>query len=754
MKSTLEILQFDKLKSLIEKHIQTQYGRELLSKLKPIFNIEKAKREYEIQKEFFSYFIKWGTFLLSDIYISEILKEATYSILDEKQLKDIGDFLYEINQIESELKSTDKELYEKHLDFDIPLALRDEITKCIDEHGLLKDTASVHLFEIREEKKSISNNIVRALKNMMHSRLKDIIIDTAVFLKRDRYTILLKPNFKEYINGRIIDIGKSGGLFVEPDAVYEMNNTLEDLKFKEEAERRRILINLTQLVRENTNRLKYNEHKLAMLDLFLAKFLYSKKLPECEITFLKKPCLYGKRVKHPILADIKEDTKPVDIDLKNNRALIVTGPNTGGKTVFLKTIGLTILSVFSGIPVNAERLEIGEFDNVFAIIGDEQDIFESLSGFSAKVESFNRAYKMATNKSIILIDEIGSGTSPDEGEAIAYAIIKKTYEKCTVCATSHYKKLAYLLKSEGFPTAAFEFDEKTLKPTYRLLYNRVGKSYGIDILKSMDIDSEIVKIAQQFYSNNSTILSKLEKELNKSISIYEQKKNELAKLKKEYLSLLEEEKQEKAKLLEELKEEQQRKKIEYETLLATLKDEIAQIMKSKNISKAHKNMSEIRKDAERLFKDKEVEKLRNSELKEGDLIEFNGMVGNLIKIKGKRAIIEIDGKVLEVAASMVKKAKNEKPEQNDVKVYSKTSPQSFELNIIGKRRDEAYFELLRFIDTLAMDGIKKARIVHGLGSGILKDMVRETLKTIPHVKSFRPAPPQEGGDGATLVELK
>ena len=753
MKNTLEILQYDKLKGLIEKHIQTQYGKELLKKLKPIFDIEKAKKEHETQREFFSYFLKWGTFLLSDIYIRKILDEATYSILDEKQLKEVGDFLYEINQIQSEFINTEKELYEKHLNFDIPSTLMDEITKCIDEHGLLKDTASAHLFEIRQEKKSLSNSIVRTLKNMMHSRLKDIIMDTAVFLKRDRYTLLLKPNFKEYIGGRIIDIGKSGGFFVEPDAIYEMNNTLEDLKAREEAERRRILLNLTQLVRENANRLKYNEQRIAALDLFLAKFLYSKKLPECEIIFLKKPCLYGKSVKHPILAEIKKDTKPVDIELKNNRGLIVTGPNTGGKTVFLKTIGLTILSVFSNIPVNAERIEIGEFDNVFAVIGDEQDIFESLSGFSAKVESFNRAYKSATEKSIILIDEIGSGTSPDEGEAIAYAIIKKTYEKCMVCATTHYKKLAYLLKSEGFPTAAFEFDEKTLKPTYRLLYNRVGKSYGIDILKSLNIDKDIVKIAQQFYLDNSTILSKLEKELQKSISIYEQKKGELARLKKEYLTLLEKEKEEKARLLDELKEEREIKKMEYESLLEALKDEISQIMKSKNISKAHKNLSEIKKSAEKLFKEKESEGLKDVGLREGDVIEFNGMTGNLIKIKGNRAVVEIDGKILEVALNMIKKAKHEKTEK-DVKIYSKKSPQSFEINLIGKRRDEAYFELLRFIDSLAMDGIKKARIVHGLGSGILKEMVRETLKTIPHVKSFRPAPPQEGGDGATLVELK
>ena len=753
MRNTLEILQYEKLKELIGKYLQTSYGREKLEELKPTFDIKKAESTYTIQNKFFSYFIKWGSITLDDIYIRDIIKESYISILDEKQLKKIGDFLYQINQIENQFFECDKEIYEEYLNFDVPFQLFKEITKCVDEHGFLKDTASAHLFNIREEKKTVSQNINRVLKNMIHSKLNDIIIDTTIFLKRARFTLLLKPNFKEFISGRIIDVGKNGGLFVEPDAVYNLNNQLEDLVSKEELERKRILKNLTQMVRDNINRLKYNEQKIAQLDMYIAKFFYSEHLPECEITFKEKPILYAKSAKHPILASIKEDTKPVDIDLKSNNSLIITGPNTGGKTVFLKTIGLTILSVFSGIPVNAREVEIGNFDNVFAVIGDEQDIFESLSGFSSKIESFKKSYEQATKNSIILLDEIGSGTSPDEGEAVAYAIIKKAGEKCTICATTHYKRLAYFLQSKGFPLAAFEFDTKTLLPTYRLNYGKVGRSYGIDILKSLRVEKEIIELASEYYSNNETIMSQLEKELQKTIEIYQKKKNELDKIKKQYKELIEKEEEQKNKLLRELEEEHSKKREEYEELLKQLQLEISNVIRTKNTSKAHKKINEIKERSKEIFELKREKEEKGNELYEGCLIEFRGEKGKLIKLKNKKAIVEIEGKVLEVPTHLLREAIEEK-KKSEIRVNSPKSLSTFELNLIGKRRDEAQFELIRFIDSLVLDNVKHARIVHGFGSGILKDMVRETLKELPHIKSFRPAPPQDGGDGATIVELK
>ncbi|WP_022670359.1 endonuclease MutS2 [Hippea alviniae] len=752
MRDTLSLLDYDKLKEIIKKQIQTEYGKKALDKLKPVFDFEKAKKEFKTLKAFLEHFNKWHTLTIDDIYISDIIEDSFVGMLDEKELKNIGDFISQLVRIKEEIESNEKEFYANFINFDIPYNLLDEITKAIDEHGLLKDSASAHLFEIRNEKKEVQQNITRVLKNIMHSRARDVLLDTAVFLKRSRYTILLKPNFKEYINGRIIDIGKSGGFFVEPDAVFNLNSRLEELEAKEEAERRRILFSITNLVRENVSRLKINERKIGFLDLNIAKYLYSKKLPECDIKFSNKPIIYAKKSKHPILTYIKEDTKPVDIDLKSNSKLIITGPNTGGKTVFLKTIGLIILSVYSAIPPSAEELTIGNFDNLFAVIGDQQDIFESLSGFSSKIATFKKAFEKATQNTLILLDEIGSGTSPDEGEAVAYAIIKETAKRCVVCASTHYKKLAYILQSEGFNTASFEFDSKTLKPTYRLTYGRIGKSYGIEIIKTLGLEKEIVETAKRFYKDSSSTFAKLESQLERNIEHYRKRKEELDRLKKIYSEIVQKEQKEKERFLEELKKTKEEKEKEFEKLIEELKNEIATLLKEKNISKTHKNLDRIKKQAEEVFK-KEKTIQEKPDLQEGDSIEFNGIIGKLINIKNNKATVEIEGKMLIVDIHKLKKAKKEEKAQQ-VKINTSKTVKSLELNLIGKRSDEAKLELLKFIDSLAMDSIEKARIVHGHGSGILKSMVRETLKEMPVVKRFYPALPEEGGDGATIIELK
>ncbi len=751
MKNTLQLLEFDSLKETIGRHIQTRYGKETLKSIEPEFNLEKAKKQYEIMLKFFEYFIRWGDIAIDDIYITPIVKSAFDGMLDEKELKKIGDFIGQLTQIREFLTSHEQEVYQ-YIEFDIPYQLFDEIKKAIDNYGLLKDTATAHLFEIRQNKKATSQNITRILKSIMHSKARDVIMDTAIFLKSSRYTILVKPNYSEYFSGRIIEVARSGGMFVEPDAVYKENSKLEELIAKEEAERKRILQKLTQLVRENAKRLRYNEKKLGFLDLNCAKYAYSKTLPDCEIEYSKKPILFAKNARHPVLATIKE-TKPVDIDLKSSKNLIITGPNTGGKTVFLKTVGLIALSFYSTIPINAEYLEIGEFDNVFAVIGDQQDIFESLSGFSAKMIAFKKAYSKATDKTLLLLDEIGSGTAADEGEAIAYAIIKNAAKKSIIVATTHYKKLAYTLQNEGFRTAAFEFDIDTLKPTYRLIYDRIGRSYGIEILKTLSVDEKIVFDAEKFLSMNETLISKVEKQLQRQTKIMQQKAIELESTKKRYLELIKNEQAFKEKLTEELNQLKEQKKEEYEKLLDEIKHELKNLLKSKNISKAHKKLNEISKQAQSLFNTEKKEDKPHF-IQIGDRVSFNNLEGVVVSIKENKATIEVDGKAIKVDASKLKKIQTKQDKEKKINIFAAKNLKSLELNLIGKRRDEAYYELLRFVDSLSKENVESARIIHGIGNGILKDMVRETLKQLPYVRKFYPAHPSEGGDGATIVEFE
>ncbi len=753
MRNHLETLEFGKLKQILSKQIQTDYGRETLSALTPVFDLEKAKREFETLGKFFDFFYKFGTYTLDNINISGVIREAFSGPLNEKELLNIGNFLGMLNDIEKHFKEHSAEELLYIINFEPISDLYERINDTIDEHGFLKDSATPYLEELRNRIRNLKEEIVRQLKNSMHSRLKEVIKDTAVFLKRSRYTLLLKPNFKEYIKGRIIDVSKSGGLFVEPDSIYEKNNALEELLLKEEAERRRILSKITSMVRRYSSKLRHNERRLGFFDLQMAKFAYMQGYELPEISFTNRQVVYAKQAKHPILAHIKpQETKSVDIDLKNQKHLLITGPNTGGKTVFLKTVGLMVISIFSGIPPIASTIEIGPIDNVFAVIGDEQDIMESLSSFSAKIMAFKEIYNQISKNSLVLLDEIGNGTSPDEGEAVAYAIIKHLTDKCMFVATTHYKRLAYILSSENYPTAAFEFDEKTLKPTYRLIYNKIGYSYAMEVIKNLNLPEEIVKTAQEFYKHNETNFSKLEKELEEKSRQLESKIAEYENLKK----ALEETKTDTERKTQEKLKELEKRKVEaekaYTELTEKLKKEINRLLKQKNTSEAHRNLNMIKKEASSLFKTKEKAKEGNS-FKSGEIVKFMGMTGKVVETKTpNRVIIEIDGKAIEVHPSRLERAQQEQKPQVTLKI---SKPQErLEINLIGKRRDEAELELLRFLDSTIAGSAKSVRIIHGIGSGILRQMVHETLKNHPYIKSFHPAHPSEGGDGATIAELK
>ena len=752
MKSSNEILEYDKLKEIIGKHIQTRYGQKTLTELKPVFDIEKAKSDFEKLNEFFNLFYKYGSVVLDDIYISDTIKEAFGDILTPKELFQIGNFLSLIKETSNFFEEHESDLCKKYIAFDIPFELFEEINKAIDEHALIKDSATSYLYELRTQIKQSKEEIVRNLKNIMHSRVREIISDTAIFMKRSRYTILVKPNFKEYLNGRIIDMAKSGGFFVEPDAIYNANNKLEEIILKEEAEKRRILKKLTDLVRKNSTRLMYNERRLGKLDLEVAKFEYAKDLEQPEIVFSDKPIFFAKGAKHPILTHIKKDVKSVDIDLKSDNKLIITGPNTGGKTVFLKTAGLIVLSIFSNIPPIALKIEIGNFDAVFAVIGDEQNIMESLSGFSAKMIAFKNVYENLSKNSLVLLDEIGGGTSPDEGEAVAFSIIENLNGKCTYIATTHYKRLAHILSSKGYPVAAFEFDESNLKPTYKLNYYKIGKSYAIKILQTLGLNERITQKAVEFHKNNETNFSKLEKELENKLSQLEIEKRKTENLKTRYEQLLEEIKKEKESYLDKLTKDTEEKKALYEELINRLKSEISTLLKEKNVSKAHKSLNAINKQAKNLF-DSEKQPGKKESFSVGEAVKFRGMSGKITDIKGDKAIVEINGKAFKTDVSMLSKEKKKSGKPLTlIKAPSKFS--NLEINLIGKRRDDAQLELMKFIDGAITGSVKTVRIVHGIGSGILKSMVEETLKNHPYIKSFHPAHPNEGGDGATIAEFK
>ena len=754
MKSYETILEYDKLKKIISEFMQTIYGSKTLDDLHPVFDIDKAKNNFLIFNHFLDFFYKWGAPQLDDIFISSIIQDSHTVMLTPEELKKIGNFLLMLSNIEKEFLEHDENyIYELYIGFDILDELYKKITRCIDDHGFIKDTASKKLFEIRVHMRELKDDITRILKNIMHSGVRNVLIDTNVFLKRSRYTLLMQANFKEYLSGRIVEMSKTGNFFVEPDSVYVKNSTLENLIMEEEKEIRKILSELTNMIRKHTPKLRYDEEKLGFLDMQIAKYRYHKTFSPCSVEFTDKNSILAKNVKHPILMHIKNGSVVgSDIDLSSDNKLIITGPNTGGKTVFLKNVGLLIMSVYSAIPPIAESVKIGPISGVYASIGDEQDIEASLSSFSAKMMQIKSIAEKVDEKSVVLLDEVGSGTSPEEGEAVAYAVANYFGSRCMVIATTHYRKLAHILKNSSFPTAAFEFNEENLHPTYNLIYDRIGKSYGIDIVNMLNLPDEIIDVASNFYREYDSTFNKLTSDMEQAMNELEKKKNEFSISKSYYDKLISEEKDAKEQLLKRLNVEEQRNKKQYKELIEDMQIQLSQLIKQQKISEAHRKLDEVKKRAQNIFSDKETSS--GQPFKVGDEVEFGANRGIIVDIKHDRLKVELDGKSMIVPSKMVSKITKKPAKKHKVDMHSAKNETMFELNIIGKRRDEAEIELIRFLDHASGGSFKQVRIVHGIGSGILRQMVAENLKSHPFVKDSHPALPQEGGYGATIAELK
>lgn len=754
MKSCETVLEYDKLKKIIGEFIQTIYGRKALDELHPVFDIDKAKNNFLIFNNFLDFFYKWGAPQLDDIYISPIMQDSHTVMLTPEELKKIGNFLLMLSNIKKAFLEYDGNyIYELYIGFDTLDEFYKKITRCIDDHGFIKDTASAKLFEIRAHMSELKDDITRILKNIMHSSVRNVLIDTNVFLKRSRYTLLMQANFKEYLSGRIVEISKTGNFFVEPDSVYSKNNTLENLIMKEGKEIRKILSELTNMVRKHNREFRYNEEKLGFLDMQIAKYRYHKTFSPCSVEFTDKSSISAKNVKHPILVHIKNGSVVgSDIDLNSDNKLIITGPNTGGKTVFLKNVGLLVMSVYSAIPPIADSVKIGPISGVYASIGDEQDIEASLSSFSAKMVQIKYIAEKVDENALVLLDEVGSGTSPEEGEAVAYAAANYFGSRCMVIATTHYRKLAHILKNSGFPTAAFEFNEENLYPTYNLIYDRIGKSYGIDIVSMLNLPDEIVNVASNFYEEYDSTFNKLTHDMEHTMNELEKKKKEFSISKSYYDKLISEEKDAKEQLIKRLNLEEQRSKKQYNRLINDIQIQLSRLIKQKKISEVHRKLDEVKKRAQNIFSDEE--KSLRKPFKVGDEVEFGANAGIVVDIKHDRLKVELDGKSMIIPSKMANKVTKKPVKKHKIDMHSAKDETMFELNIIGKRRDEAEIELIRFLDHASGGSFRQVRIVHGIGSGILRQMVTENLESHPFVKKFHPALPQEGGYGATIAEFK
>ena len=743
----LELLEYDSLIDIIENYCKTYVGKEKTSCLLPSFNKETVKYLLNQTDEAVRIKVKKSSPPICEIPdISVWLKMLDSSaILPLKGLLELTKVL----QISRELKEYFCDDDENFLGFPILAnyfsdlyinkGIEDRIFSVILDENTISDSASAKLESIRKEIKKIEQNIREKLNNFIHSTTySKFIMEPIITIRNSRFVIPIKEEYKNNVKGFVHDISSSGSsVFMEPISIFELNNQITNLKIEEEIEIEKILQILSGLFYEYSNQLKQNVDIIGTLDLIFAKASYSLDTNGTIPTINNSKFIDLKRARHPLID--KNIVVPIDISIGDKySSLIITGPNTGGKTVTLKTVGLILLMAYSGllIPCN-ENSSIYIFDNIFVDIGDKQSIQESLSTFSAHISTIVDILKNFTPSSLILLDELGSGTDPIEGASLAISILKYLHDrKATTISTTHYQELKnFCMVTEGFENASCEFDVENLKPTYKLLIGIPGKSNAFAISKKLGINEEILNYASSIINEQDISIEELMKNIyddkiaiEKEKKLIEENSMQINTLKNELENKLSASKHKEQEIIEKAKKEAKE-------IILSAKDEVSSIIQEIN---------EMSKDSSNLKRANQLRNNLNNMLKDTNSSTNSGLNLEVLKSLNSKEQMK-NSKPHSSEFSKVSFSKNSKYKSQNV---------STEINVIGLNVDEATFLIDKYIDDCAIAKLSQIRIVHGKGTGKLRQGIHTFLKSNPHVKSFRLGTFGEGEMGVTVVDLK
>lgn len=647
-------------------------------------------------------------------------------------------------------------------------SIENKIFASILDENTLDDKASSTLSNIRKSIKNKEQEIKNKLNSFLHHKY---IQEPVVTTRNSRYVIPVKNEYRSEVKGFIHDTSSSGStLFIEPISVFDLNNEINNLRIDENIEIEKILQKLSSLFLEIINELENNINLIGIIDLIFAKAKYSIFLNASEAEINDKKYINLINCYHPLI-DQKVAIKNTIHLGKNYNSLIITGPNTGGKTVNLKTAGLLCLMAMCGLHIPAkEGSSVYIFDNIFADIGDEQSINDSLSTFSSHMTNIAVILEKATEKSLVLLDELGSGTDPIQGANLAISILEELYSKGTLCiSTTHYPELKHFaIVTDGFENASVEFNLETLSPTYKLLLGIPGTSNAFEISKKLGISDKIILRAKEKLNNDNIHIEDLLKEIYENKKTIEEEKENIIKnsayIKQEKLNL--------EKKSNEIKEKEatiiQNAKEKATSILLDAKqdaDEIIKTIKSSDNKEANKQRTILKEKINKLGAENTVSKtgtpLSPTDLKIGQevFIPRLNQNGNVISINGDSIMIQIgiiksNFKINELEESKNIPVKKEEFTPRKSSHNFKVKSVSPEINVLGQTVDEACFVIDKYLDTCVMNGLFNIRIVHGKGTGALRTGIHKFLKTHPHVKSFRLGTFGEGEIGVTIVELK
>lgn len=787
LKRASKTLEFDKVLVELKKLASASITSEYIDQVEISTQYEVVKNRLNETHEALKLIIVKGEpqlFGIVDI-ISIIKRTEIGGALTAGALLQVSDFLRVSRGLKTYLKkdsfNSDEEVKLEYIDKLIndlytDKSLEDEINSKIISEEEIADDASRELLRIRRGIVAKKDSIKTRLNGILSSHA-DFLQDALVTLRDGRYVVPVKIENKSRVKGLVHDISGSGQTaYIEPMAVVEANNDLKELYIKENLEIEKILKELSELVGERSEEIKSNQVKLVELDFIFAKarlgLNYRANMP-------KLNC--GGRINlikayHPFLD--RRLAVPIDINLGIDfTSLIVTGPNTGGKTVSIKTVGLLTLMTQFGLLIPAdEASEIAVFEKVFADIGDEQSIEQSLSTFSSHMVNIVYILKNVTPNSLVLFDELGAGTDPTEGAALARSIMDFMLERKIRCiSTSHYNQLKiYALTTEGVANASMEFDVDSLSPTYRLLIGVPGKSNAFEISRRLGLPDEIIGEAKKLLSSENIefedVLQSIDEDRTK-IREYreelEREKIDLEKENKRLQSKIKKLEDQKEKILEKSREEAKRLLLNTKENVDIILSEISEARdkisseNSKKIQEAQDLLRESIKNA-RDKSELEITKSANPirEIKVGDKVRTSlGNLATVLELPDKKGNVLVQSGIMKMNMpkdSLTRIDVQEDTTKNNTRsiLKNKATNVKSEIDIRGKNFEDAKDIVDKYLDDAYLSGLKSVRIIHGKGTGVLRQKLREHFRNVKLIKSYKDAEYNEGGDGVTVVTLK
>ncbi|WP_058486441.1 endonuclease MutS2 [Defluviitalea phaphyphila] len=789
---TLKTLEYDKIIEKLANYAVSPMAKEIIMNLKPSSNYNKIIKMQKETSDAVSMILRKGSIPLGGFKdVRNALKRVKIGgILSATELLYIADLLRVCRKVKNYYKDERKqESYEtlNSLFEEItPLpTIENEISRCIISEEEIADEASTTLYNIRREIKLVNEKIKEQLQKIIHSHANQSMLQEAVItIRGDRYCVPVKQEYRSQFPGIIHDQSSTGAtLFIEPISVVNINNSLRELQVKENAEIEKILSELTAMVEENLEIIILNIELLTKLDFIFSKAQLALEMKAIEPKFNQEGRIVIKKARHPLLDP--NTVVPIDIYLGDKfTTLLITGPNTGGKTVSLKTLGLFTLMGQAGLHIPAfDNSELAVFDEVFADIGDEQSIEQSLSTFSSHMTNIVHILKKVTPNSLVLFDELGAGTDPTEGAALAMAILDYLLKmKVRTAATTHYSELKiYALSTEGIENASSEFDIETLKPTYKLLIGIPGKSNAFSISKRLGLPEFIIEEANKLIAKEDKKFEDLimDLEISKKTAIYEQNRaaqyrreaeelkkrleKQKEKLESQREKLILEAKQEARKILQEAKEEADKIIKELQRSAREAQIVINQKDMEEARGKLRKKLGDIEEELTKAVLPKKTLKKLPKNLKKGDRVFITSLNQNGIVVipPDNNGDVTVQAGIMKIKVHLSNLALDETEEKEKQKSSvstigakrSKSISIKTEIDLRGQMTDEAIINTEKYLDDAYLSNLSQVTIIHGKGTGALRTAIHKLLKRHPHVKSYRLGKYGEGETGVTIVEL-